>query len=465
MLHAVRRRRRRQAAALVFFALLAATQGLLWAALLAGGGRGLVGDEHGYLATATSILDGGPWMPGVMWPPLQPLLLAASQALAGPGLLPMQLFQSVLLVGCAGLLRGLWRTLGGSVAAANTAAALLLLHPGIAGFAHWLWPEIPHLFLLLLVFWLLGQAATAGRSVIAGAATGLALLAKSLLTAFWPLLLIPLWHRGRPWRFVVLAALFVAGLLLVTAPALLHGWRTEGRPMIADSSTYNLWVGLNDGWRSDYIDDQGGPMMAEYMQSAPTARGRSELFRRRVVDEVRETGALSVLAGQLSRQYFRLFSAKTLLASQLPGPACAGYLSAYRSPPWQTATLKALNGLMHGLLLAAAAFGLALWRWRRVLAAPGHDAATAVRWLVLAFLGYQLALFLPLHVKARFLLPMLPFLLGFAGNALAALRGPDAAGPLVAAPTPARLAAGTMLAALLLFLAWGGPWLDQSCAR
>ena len=39
---------------------------------------------------------------------------------------------------------------------------------------------------------------------------------------------------------------FATGIAVVTAPALVHGWRTWGRPMIADSSVYNVWVGLTD---------------------------------------------------------------------------------------------------------------------------------------------------------------------------------------------------------------------------
>src|SRR6185312_9768587 len=105
----------------------------------------------------------------------------------------------------------------------------------------------------------------------------------------------------------------------------------------------------------------------------------------------------------LGRQYFRLFSAKTPLLSQLPGAACAGHLSAYRTPAWLTRTLTVASDLAHALILAAAAFGLARWRRR------GGRGAQAL-WLVLVlFAAYQFALFAFIHVKARFLLPLLPF--------------------------------------------------------
>ncbi|MCP6640592.1 hypothetical protein NL504_29160, partial [Klebsiella pneumoniae] len=65
------------------------------------------------------------------------------------------------------------------------------------------------------------------------------------------------------------------------------------------------------------------------------------------------------------RQYFRLFNAKTLLVSQLPGPACEGYLATYAASQWST-PLEWITRALHGLLLALAALGIATWRrWRR----------------------------------------------------------------------------------------------------
>jgi hypothetical protein len=85
----------------------------------------------------------------------------------------------------------------------------------------------------------------------------------------------------------------------------------------------------------------------------------------------------------------------------------------------------------------------------------------ALQAVVALFLAYQLLLFLLIHVKARFLLPMLPFLCGFGGSFLVACvrRQPS---PRLRF-TPPRLVAGALLALLLLFLAFGGPLLDRSC--
>lgn len=448
------RARRRRVAAACFVVLFAASQALLWSAYWMHGAKALVGDEAFYQSTALSILGGGAWMPSTIWPPLQPLLLAALYAIFGVHLLAVQVFQTLLFVACAGLLRDLWRHFGGSVAAANAAAALFLLNPATAAYAHWLWPETTHLFLLLAALCLLARAARPPRAFAAGACIGLAILAKSLLSAFWPAFLIAFSQRGRP-RFAWRAALaFLLGLGAVTAPALWHGWREYGRPMIADSSVYNLWVGLTDRWRSDYVEDMGGATLPAFLAGGATPQERNAVQLGKVRALVAERGAADVLEQQLGRQYFRLFNAKTPLVSQLPGPACGGHLSVYATPPWLTRALTWSNDLFHAVALAAAAFGLACWRRR-----PNRIAV-----IVALLFAYQFALFLLIHVKARFLLPMLPFLCGFAGEALARAIAPRRDdGALVL--TPRRLAGGAALAALLLFLAFAPAALDGLCSR
>lgn len=450
---------RHHGAAWAFLALFVLSQVLLWLACYGHGAKSLIGDEQAYQNTALAILAGGPWMPSSIWPPLQPLLLAALYALFGPHLLVAQIAQTLLLIGCAALLRGLWRDLGGSVAAANWGAALFLLSPQIAGFAQWLWPEIPHLFLLLAALRLLAAARRVPAhgwiaAAIAGICVGLALLAKSLLAAFWPVLLLMFVQRARP-RLAWRSALgYVLALGVITAPALLHGWRSYGTPMIADSSIYNLWIGLTDRARSDYVADMGGVELPAFLASGATPQERNAAYLQNVKAYVAEHGLASVALAQLERQYFRLFSAKTLLVSQLPGPACAGHLSVYHSPPWLTRTLVLVNDASHALILVGAAFGLACWR-RRI-----H----MLHIVVALLLGYQLALFGLIHVKARFLLPMLPFLCALCGEVLARMLAPRRDEGALALSLP-RLGLGTLLAALLLVLAFAGPVLDGLCGR
>ncbi len=309
---------------------------LLWFAYYGNGAKSLIGDEQTYQAFALAILGGGDWMPSTIWPPLQSLFVAMIYATAGVHILAVQLVQTLLFVGCALLLRRIWRKVGGSVRGANVAAALFLLNPANAAYADWLWPEV-HPSSSFCSF---SGCCSAGTNRIARFrqapqvfCSGLALLAKSLLAGFWPFFLIAFVRTERPRFRVAAAAVFVIGIALVTAPALWHGWRAYGRPMIADSSIYNLWIGLTDRWRVDYVDDNGGRTLAEFLASGATPDERNAVYLRKVDDVVAERGVMRIAVDQVSRQYFRLFSAKTPLVSQLPGPACAGHLSVYRASP------------------------------------------------------------------------------------------------------------------------------------
>lgn len=422
----------------------------------------LVGDEASYQDRSLALLAGVYPTSSFIWPPGQDFFLAAINAIAGSGVLTVQLVQIVLLIVCAWLLVVIWRALDGP-RAAFFACALLLLNPSTLGYAWWLWPETEHLACLLGALALValpGQRRLL-RALLAGLLIGFALLLKSLLAAFWPVFLLFFVHReSSRWRIETRAiAGFVLALGIAVAPAMLHGWQETGRPMIADSSIYNLYVGLSETSRSDYIQEADGPALAAFLSSAPTPQARNAIYTAHVRNLLAERGWFDTVKAQLGRQYFRLFSAKTLLVSQLPGAACAGRINAYAQTSMRV-PLVALAYASHILLLVMAAFGIACWRrWRAPIAA-----------FTLLLFGYQLALYLGLHIMERYIVPMLPFLAGFGGSFIAATlrradNEPDSSmTSTTIALTPLRLALGTALAALLLFLAFGGPLLDRSCA-
>lgn len=426
--------------------------------------KALLGDEVQYSLRAQSILQGGPWHPSFLWPPGQPLFLAALARLLHVPLLGVQIVQFGLLVGCAFLLRELWRRAGGSTAAATAAALLFLAHPSVQAYAHYLWPEVPHLFLTLLSLWLLVRfPGRLGAVAGSGAVLGCALLFKSLWTAAWPLwlllvVLLPARRaaeedapgRRRPWRIAMRAVAFLAAMALVTAPAWWHGWQQTGRPMIADSSVFNLWTGLNDDAHSDYVRHRVD--LAAYLASGETVAERHAAYWKKIHHLVSQRGWLRTVSEQAGTQYHRLFSAKTLLVTQLPGPRCRGHIPRYREPPGPWVALLTLSShSMHIVTLVGFALGLALWqRWRRPLL-----------WVLLVLVGYQLALFLGLHVKTRYVLPLWPVLCGFAGSAWARFVGRQPVPELRV--TRSRLWLGAGLAVLLLWLAFSGPYLDGAC--
>ncbi len=442
-------------ALLVLVGLLALQQALLWYLYALGGGKRLLGDENYYIHTARSILAGGPWQTSPIWPPGQGLFIAAILRLVDSPL-AVQLVQSALFLGCGLLLVRLWRRVGGNRGAACAAAALFLLNPSNAAYAQYFWPEIPHLFAMLLgcVLLLGARERTAGSGAAAfggGLAIGSALLLKSVLTGFWPLFLLCFvdWPRRRL-RWLPAGA-YLLGLGLCVAPALVGGHRLSGHWSIANSSAVNLLIGLEDTRRSDYVPGPSAAIFDRYLASGRSVDERRAWAAQQIREKLAAESLPRRLMQQAGRQYFRLFNHKTLLLSQLQGERTRGYTSSYApAPVWLEASLRGWANLAHALTLIGFAFGLAFTRdWR----SPG-------RWLLLALLGYQLALYLGLHVKARYLLPLVPVLCGYAGDGLmlawASLRGE------LERPTHPRLrlCLGALLALLLSGLAFLGDWMD-----
>lgn len=427
-------------------------QGALWWLYYHAGAKQLIGDEFHYFQTAHTILAGEAWHTSHIWPPGQQVLLATMFWLFGDTLVSIQVLQTLLFLGCGFLLWRLWHRLSGNAVAAGIAATLFILNPSTAAYSHYLWPEIPHLFALLLALnFLLPRPKTSLSVFLGGAAIGMALLFKSLLTPMWPLFLIlfiqkkPIWQIQ--WRS---SSLFLSGLLLITAPALIAGHRNTGHWSIADSSAFNILAGLNDRARNDYVDDPVGGLFQQYLNSGTNADQRNEWAKKEIKEKIEKSSISEILLQQVKRQYFRLFESKTLLLSQLPGPTCGGYLQAYQAVPAPVVSvMRWTSHFFHALTLAGFAIGLCLWRdWRKPWL-----------WGALAFITYQLGLFSILHVKARYLLPMLPLFCGFAGEALAA--GWRNNVNLTLQVNRLMLAGG--IATLLLFLAFAGSWLDGYC--
>jgi hypothetical protein len=431
---------------------LTAQQMLLWWLYYHDTPKVLVGDEHYYLQTARAILAGAPWHTSHIWPPGQSVLLAATFWLFGDSLVPIQIFQTVLFFACGFLLWRLWCRLSGNILAAGLAASLFILNPSTAAYSQYLWPEIPHLFALLLAFnFLLPRPATRFSAFFGGASIGLALLFKSLLTGIWPLFLLLFIQRKPSWEIHwTRLSLFLTGLILITAPAIIAGHRNTGHWSIADSSAFNILAGLNDRARNDYVDEPVGTLFHQYLASGTNGHQRNEWAKKEIEKKIQMEGVGEILWKQLKRQYFRLFESKTLLLSHLPGPTCGGYLNAYQAVPAPgVSVVRWTSHFFHALTLVGFAFGLCLWRgWRK----PWF-------WGGLIFIGYQLGLFLLLHVKARYLLPLLPLFCVFAGEAFSTLwkKGFNQAYHNI------RLFISLLISFLLLFLAFAGPWLDSYC--
>lgn len=429
-------------------------------------------DEWQYFWYSENVRLGRPVNPDLIWPPGQALLLAAFRRLFGdlaPAIVAMQLLHTVLLLAVAALTADLGRRATGSRTAGAAAGLLLLAHPSMLAFSHYLFAEPAFLALLLLALWL--PAACRGRprkaawaAAAAGAAWGLTQVFKSGAAYAWPLWLILLRPPAplrplRGWlpRLAFQAALFLAAGGLVTVPARLESWRLHRDPVIADSSPFGMWVGLHEQWRSDAYKDTTGRLLAEYFASAETPAERRSLYRRRIRAEVAERGLLDVLRYKLAYQPYRLLNAKTNLVTQLPGPVCRGHNPRYRDPPAPAvAGLVLASHGMHLATLTAFAFGLAFWRrWRE-----------PTTWVLLGLLGYFAAVFFVGHAESRYALWIWPLLCVFAGGFVVQLAACTGRGArlLASARRPGlRWAAGALLAALLAWWAFAAPYLDRMC--
>lgn len=395
----------------------ALVQGTLWWIYYRPIPKGLWGDEATYWRSALALLAGDSgWRPEPLWPTLYPQFLAGIVALGGPTTLWVQVVQTGLLIGAAFVLADIARRLSGSRIAAAVAGALAVLYPPLVAFAHFLWPEVLHLFLLVALIWVL--MARNGRSswcALAGVVAGLALLTKSLLGPFMPVLFIAAFARRPIGASLVRGVVFAAAVVVTITPTVVEQHRRTGRLMIADSSAFNLWVGLNDRARRNFDVDVVSGIWSEYEASGATFDERDRILRDKIRRHLDSHSWTELVRGQLGRQYFRLFDRDSYLTDQLPGGAAVErYRAGYReASPAAAGALRVSSYLSYALLLAAAPLGLAVWRYRDR------------RWMtvLLLFVGYNLAIFMWLHVKSRYRLQLLPVAFVGAGGAAAWIAG------------------------------------------
>lgn len=390
--------------------------GLLFALGRWPGRRGLVGDERMYVALAERLAVDPTAPIDPLWPPLYPRLLALLAGLGDELPLAVTALQVALLVGAAFLLRDLALRLTGLPAVARAAWAFFLLDPQMAAFAHFLWPEVLHLALLLAVLWILVARADAWAWLgLAGALLGLACLSKSILQPFAPLLLLALVAACGVRRGVPRAALVGGVALAVVAPTVRDNLRLHGLAAVADSSRFNLLVALEENADGTHVHRPGDTAARYYREGGATFAARQAWLDERLAAHWRERGATRVVVDQLRQQPFRLFDARSFLLAQLPGGAAhfrgSGFTVAGGPLP---ALLRAWSYLVYALVLFGAGLGLARLPLDTRRAPPGAALASpaARAWLaaLAAFLLYNLVLFMLLHAKSRFRVPFLPLL-------------------------------------------------------
>ena len=411
-----------------------------------GGPRGFWGDEKTYFESALAVLQGNPsWWPAPLWPPLYPRFLAGILAVSGHDPAGIFVVQTLLLFIAAAIFGDLVLRWTGARNAGLAAFLMMAGFPPLAAYGRFLWPEVLHLVLALAVLWILAvRRESTLWLTLGGISLGLALLTKSLLGPFVPVLLGAAFIGDRGPRRVLRITVFVAAVAIVTGPVIGLQYRRIGMPVIADSSAFNLWVGLNDRGMRNFKDGLVAEAYLEYMASELPFAARNDQLRRRSWQLIRERGLGPVLRTQFQRQYFRLFDKDCYLTDQVPGGVAvkqgAGFCSL---GPRAAITVRAGAYGAYALLLLTAPLGFLVWpfagrRWPRVL---------------LLFLLYNLALFLVLHVKSRYRIQFLPvFFLGSA--ATVAWFEAGLAGCVPLGSFKGRIAVAGLLSAVLLFLAF-----------
>lgn len=444
-----------------------------------------MGDEGLYLRAARQLLASGSFDLEPLWPPLYPVFLAFGKTLGGGSWWGVVLVQVALLLWVAWLVRDLAGRLVGKGMVADLASLFVLLHPTLAAFCHYFWPEVLHLALMTTAFWLLARPSRGWVAMFTlGMLLGLALASKAILGPLVPLLLLVVayrpegagdesgtvartrtWHlpwmagaglRTRTWHLS--PAVWVAlGLLLGTLPWMAWNGQRTGSFVLSDSVAFNLALGLENTSRREMVDSRAAGALESFLHGGTSFDERRDRQWQEVARLVRSEGPLTLLRRQLGSQYFRLFHVDSNLVHQLPGGALAERGKGYR---------EGSPLLARGLRLYAQVFHLALW----ALAWAGALLLVHRRhpwlWGGALFLLYNFALFLALHVTTRYRLQLVPFLAIYAAGAIAWWQVHQGAGKGDAAPSgedaasfvePTARTWGLVVVGcmLLLWLAWG----------
>lgn len=367
--------------------------------------RHLLGDEALYRGAAEQLLATGTADLSPLWPPLQFLFLALLKSLGGGWWLVPWVQWSLLLLS-AWLLYRMARRLVGDGPEARWAPILLLAYPPLVAFSQYYWPEVLHLALMLgLVELLLCASGSRLRLVVAGVLAGLAVATKALLMPWLPVFLLAAgWTRGRPWFRPELRAVawFGLGLAATILPFMTWNAQRVGAFTLSSSAAFNLWIGLEETSNQSLVGGIGGPEYRTFLASGETFQERQAVLWGKIRRKVEQEGMGSTLAGQVPKQYLRLFDQETFFTDQLPPDGVIFQRGrGYRQRPgWLTDGLRGLSYGLYALLLVSGFFG-----W--VVSDPSRHP-----WLrgVVLFVLFNLGLFLLLHVKSRFRIQLLPWM-------------------------------------------------------
>jgi hypothetical protein len=375
-----------------------------------------VADALSYDRWAARISERGPAAEPVFHQsPLYPLWLSAVYALvpeSGRSLWTLGL-QALLTSAALASLVPLGRLGFGSSSTGVAAALVALLHGPFVFYSMKLLPVSLALFTQAVGLVILFLARQSGRSLLAGAAGaawGLACLARSEMLLFVPVAIAALWLRprsGRSRRPPGTVAAYLAALAVVVAPATVHNARKGDFVVIASSAGENLFIGNHRGAKGGYAALRPGvadifsqrleaQRVAEQDRSRPLRPSEvSGYWARRAIAEVTaDPSSWLVLEARKLGRILHPGDPTDIYSFALERSTYIPFLHALPVTPWAILLLGCVGG---GLLLRGGC----------------HSG-----WPVLGLVAVHAIVLLAFFVDARLRLPLLFFLCPFAGLAI-----------------------------------------------
>jgi hypothetical protein len=189
--------------------------------------------------------------------------------------------------------------------------------------------------------------------------------------------------------------------LIVLAPASIKAHKISGSWMVSNSSMFNLWLGIVDDKRQNFSHDQGGPIYQQYMKLGENFEQRNEQAKQKALSLIKDKGYLSTLISQLGKQYFRLFDYQSFFSQHFQGDRQDNYLNRYshRVDEPMVMVLLAYNTFFYFVIMVGLLLGM-VYSFKHSLIAKQF----------MFFFLYVLALFVLLHTKSRFRIPLMPLM-------------------------------------------------------
>jgi hypothetical protein len=173
--------------------------------------------------------------------------------------------------------------------------------------------------------------------------------------------------------------------------------------MAANSSMFNLNLGLHNKSRQHFKKAIAGKHFKEYQASAKTFQQRNKLVQEKALNTIKEQGYLNTFIEQLKKQYFRLFNYQSFFSQQFQGDKQRNFVNKYhiRHNNLLVKVILGFNTLFYMTIMIAMILGLIVSFKKSIIAQQ-----------FAVFLLYFFGLFFLLHTIPRFRIVLIP-LMGF----------------------------------------------------